>query len=107
MAVGIWQEGSRKLQKMACGDTDGRGLLLFFQDKLEAKELIEALSILRMIWLTRNTFIFKGKLTPQSQVMAAVYQSMEGFSQAMKIEDKTGRALVGALPLWTKPTLGV
>jgi hypothetical protein len=58
MAVGIWQEGSRKLQKMACGDTDGRGLLLFFQDKLESEELIEALSILRMIWLTRNTFIF-------------------------------------------------
>jgi hypothetical protein len=39
--------------------------------------------------------------------MAAVYQSMEGFSQAMKIEDKTGRALVGAPPLWTKPSLGV
>jgi hypothetical protein len=57
-AVGFWQEGSRKLQKMACGDMDGRGLLLFFQEKLEAEELIEALTILRMIWHRRNTFIF-------------------------------------------------
>jgi hypothetical protein len=37
---------------------DGRGLLLFFQEKLEAEELIEALTILRMIWHRRNTFIF-------------------------------------------------
>jgi hypothetical protein len=106
MAVGVWQEESRKLQKMAYGDTDGRGLLLFFQDKLEAEELIEALTILKMIWLTRNTFIFEGKLTPPSQVMVAVYLSMEAFSQAMKIEDKTVRALVGPPPLWTKPPFG-
>jgi PII-like signaling protein len=53
------------------------------------------------------TFIFEGKLTPPSQVMATVYLSMEGFSQAMNIEDKTIRALVRPPPLWTKRPLGV
>lgn len=49
-AVGVWQEGSRKIQKLSCHSTDGRGLLLFFLDRLEAEEMLEALTMNRLIW---------------------------------------------------------
>jgi len=32
---------------------------------------------------------------------------MEGFSQAMKVEEKSGRDRAGASPIWIKPSLGV
>jgi len=103
MAVAVWQEGRRKLQKLACSETDGRGLLLFLKEKLEIEELMVALTILRSIWHNRNAFVFEGKLTPPSQVMVAAQLSSEGISQALKAEDIPVRAMEVAPSLWTRP----
>ncbi|XP_062165085.1 uncharacterized protein LOC133871676 [Alnus glutinosa] len=105
-AVGVWQEGSRKIQKLSCNSTDGRGLLLFFLDRLEIEEMLEALTMTRMIWHWQNTFVFQGVFRSPTQVMAAVHMSLVGFSQAIKKAAKPSNIETVPVPQWSKPPHG-
>jgi hypothetical protein len=101
--VTVWQGGSRKIQKLSCNHTDGRGLLMFFLERLEAEELLEALTMTRMICHRRNTFVFQGDFNSPTQVMAAVHISLDGFSQAMKDAVNPSKTENVSPPLWNKP----
>jgi len=57
-AEAVWQKCSRRIQKLSCEDMDGRGLLLFFFENLSNEEVLEAITVARMIWLRRNSFVF-------------------------------------------------
>jgi len=47
--VAIWQECSRKLQKLSLTDSDGIGFMEQLMEKLERDELEEALTVARLI----------------------------------------------------------
>jgi len=66
---------------MACAPTDGKGLVMYFMQRLEPEELVEALIVARMIWSRRNDFIFNRGFTSPVQIMVAVRSSSEGFPQ--------------------------
>lgn len=76
-AEAVWQECSRRIQKLTCEETDGRWLLLFFFEKLNNEEVLEALTLARMIWLRRNSMVFRWGFSPPLKVISEVQSSLE------------------------------
>jgi len=81
-AEAVWQEGSRKIQKLNCDTVDGRGLITFLFEKLDFEDLLEALTVARLICHRRNDYVFGRGFTSPTRVMAAVRISLESFSLA-------------------------
>jgi len=67
-AIPVWQEGGKRLQKMSCALMDGMGLFLYLLEMLDSDELVEAWTVVRMIWIRRNDFVFNGVFTPPIQI---------------------------------------
>jgi hypothetical protein len=55
--VAVWQESSKRPQKLALLARDGNELLSQFFEKLTDEEVVEAIMVARMIWLRRNSFV--------------------------------------------------
>lgn len=78
-AVAVWQECKRPLQKLSHERTDGRGLFMYFLEKLDQVNLLEALMMARMIWIRPNSVVLGEGFSPPSQIMGAVKLSLEEF----------------------------
>jgi hypothetical protein len=63
-SVAVWQESRRRVQKLSLTESGGLGLLQQLLDKLEEEDFLEAVTVLRLIWLRRNTLVFEGSFTP-------------------------------------------
>jgi hypothetical protein len=87
-AVAVWQEGSRRLRKLALSATDGQGLVSQLFDKLTKEEVVEAQVVARMIWLRRNTFVFEKKFSSPVSVMENSKQSLANFTEAYYSRNK-------------------
>jgi hypothetical protein len=58
-SVALWQECSRRVQKLALHVNDGLDFLQQILSKLEEAEVVEVLSVARLIWLWRNAYVFQ------------------------------------------------
>lgn len=78
-AEAVWQGCSRRIQKLNCESTDGRGLLIFLFEKLDSEDFREAFTVARLIWHWRNDFVFGRGFNSPNKVIAAVKASLESF----------------------------
>lgn len=87
-------------------DTDGRGLLLFFFEKLNNEEVMEALTVARMIWLRRNSVVFGRGFSHPLKVISDVEISLESWSQASSSSTHSNSGLEVSPSTWNKPPAG-
>jgi hypothetical protein len=62
--VAVWQESSRRVQKLSLVESGSLELLQQLMEKLEEDDFIEAVTLPRMIWLRWNALVFEGSFTP-------------------------------------------
>jgi hypothetical protein len=67
--MAVWQDCGRRMQKMLLEEYDGIHLIKFLKDKLDRDDFLEALLVLRSLWLRRNEYVFQGIFTSPSQVI--------------------------------------
>lgn len=94
------------MQKMACAPTDGKGLLMYFMERLTPEELLEAVTVARMLWTRRNDFVFNRSFTPPLQIMDAAKSSIAGFSKAVSSDSSSPNARPMHNMVWIKPPIG-
>ncbi|XP_062167009.1 uncharacterized protein LOC133873305 [Alnus glutinosa] len=99
-------ECSRRIQKLTYEETDGRGLLLFFFEKLDNEEVLEALTVAQMIWLRRNSMVFGRGFSPPLKVISEVHSSLEdGALGSSNLAHFISGLEVGH-SFWSKPPQG-
>jgi len=105
--VAVWQKASRKLQKMVLEDSDGAGFLEQLIEKLEGEEPVEALLVVRSIWLRRNAVIFNNTFTPPVTVSMQAKSVLIDFLQVQNggVQQTAQPALPP--PQWQKPPPGI
>jgi hypothetical protein len=105
--MAVWQECSKRIQKMAFEVTDGRGLVEGWWQRLEWVDFVFALSVARKQWLRRNAYIFENFFMPPLQVihkMKAIIEDFDGANAKMENE----RRLPGPGHVrWQKPHVGI
>jgi hypothetical protein len=87
-------------------DTNDRGLLLYFFEKFNGEEVMEALTVAWMIWLRRNSVMF-GKgflLLSRSFQFSNVKIYLESWSQASSSSAQTNIGLEVSHSTWNKPS---
>jgi hypothetical protein len=57
-AIAVWQECSKRLQKLSLAARYGLSMVQELMKKLEGDNLQLALTVARFIWLRHNRFIF-------------------------------------------------
>lgn len=76
--VAVWQKSSRRLQKMALVARDGREWLSCLVGKLEEPEqYVEAIMVLRSIWMRRNVLVFDNKFSSPFPVVALTREAVK------------------------------
>jgi len=81
-AVAVWQECSKRLQKLALIARDGKELTSFFLEKLDDSETVEAFVVARMIWLRRNSLVYGNKFQSPQRVVKISKVAIKEFSEA-------------------------
>jgi hypothetical protein len=105
--MAVWQECSRRIQKMAIEITDGWGLVQSWMARLEGDELILVLTVARQIWNRRNTFVFENLFLSPLLVLNEAKSMIVAFESAI-----TPLAVEQSPPghpqiRWQMPPLGV
>jgi hypothetical protein len=105
-AVAVWQECSRRIQKLVVEEMEGIDYLQFYWNKLDGAVLLEALMVTRAIWLRRNKFIFQDCFDPPSSVACLALKSVEEYLKATSLPK--ARVLTGrqGCIFWRKPVEG-
>jgi hypothetical protein len=68
--MAVWQEGSRRVQKLAIMVSDGLSLVQQLMEKLDEEEFILAITVAPLLWLRRNTHVFGGDFTAPSHLVS-------------------------------------
>lgn len=87
----VWQECTRKIQKLVLEEADGRGFMQQLMERLERDELEEALTMARLIWLKRNSFVFNKDFTPPQKLACLAGKSISQFGMARARAELTDR----------------
>jgi len=72
--------------------------------KLKGDELKKALTVARLIWLRRNSFVFQREFTPPSQLATSANELFSQFRQATAVDEAPG--VNPKYSRWTKPPIG-
>jgi hypothetical protein len=80
-SMAVWQEGCRRVQKLSLEETDGRGFLLQLRARLNGEELLETLTLARLIWLRRNSFIFNRSFSDPGSIISHARDIMSTFTE--------------------------
>lgn len=105
-SMAVWQECGKKIQKLALGETDGKGLLQYLMRKLEGEDLLMAIVVSRMIWLRQNAVVFDREFTPLGSLVADTKRVVREFTQAVMSSDLPLRPASGPAVTWTPPPYG-
>jgi hypothetical protein len=105
-SVAVWQESRRRVQKLSLTESGGLGLLQQLLDKLEEEDFLEAVTVLRLIWLRRNTLVFEGSFTPPAILLGQAKIKHSEFVQAISPEIDQTEA-VQTSSSWKSPPFGV
>lgn len=81
-SVAVWQERSRRVQKISLVESEGVCFIKQLMAKLEVEEVEEALTVARLIWLRRNSFVFGREFTFPSKLVIIAKESVDNFLQA-------------------------
>ncbi|XP_062175909.1 uncharacterized protein LOC133880954 [Alnus glutinosa] len=105
-SMAVWQECGKKIQKLALGETDGKGLLQYLMRKLEGEDLLMAIVVSCMIWLRRNAVVFDREFTPPGSLVADAQRVVREFTQPVMSSDLPLRPASGSAVTWTPPRYG-
>lgn len=64
VAVAVWQDYCRRLQKMTLVEGDGMHIIQLLKERLDQEDFIDAMMVLRQVWLRRNEFVFNCNFLP-------------------------------------------
>lgn len=91
--MAVWQECSRRVQKLSLVADDGVGWFIQLRERLSGEDLIQAVTIARLIWLRRNAVIHGREVTCLFQVVRSAEESMTNFklaaSQELRFHNKS------------------
>jgi hypothetical protein len=105
-SVAVWQECGRKLLKMVIEECDGFHLIKLQKERLDNEGFMEAMLVLRLLWLRRNKYIFKGRFQPPSQIIMTIRNMVAEYEKTPQ-EEPTGPEAVANIPLnWRAPRVG-
>lgn len=102
----VWQESSRKIQKISLAEDDGMALLQALHEKLEEHDFIHVILVAQLIWLRINSFIFDGLFYPPSLLVQQACDSREAFESANVPRVMLASQLSPVTIQWTKPPFG-
>jgi len=102
----VWQESSRKIQKLSMEEDDGMALLSTLQEKLDEHDFIHAIMVARLIWARRNLFVFKGLFSPPALLVQQALASREEFVAAKGQATRSNPLTKQGNTWWSKPPMG-
>jgi hypothetical protein len=105
-SMAVWQECSKKIQKLAIGKVGGKEFVQFLWEKLEDADLLEALMVARAIWMRRNQFLFQRGFDPPSKVVVLARKSVEDFLLAISHSLEADSFRQPEIAVWKKPPAG-
>jgi ribonuclease HI len=92
-SVAVWQECLRHVQKLSVVADDGLGWFIQLWERLSGEDLIQTVTIARLIWLRRNAIIHGREVTCPFQVVRSAEESMTNFklvaSQELRFHNKS------------------
>jgi hypothetical protein len=88
----VWQESSKRIQKLALMARDGKELLTLFFEKLDDTEVVEAIVVARMIWLRRNSFAFGNEFHSPQRLVDLSKVPLKEFSIAQHTQERPSMA---------------
>lgn len=103
----VWQESTRRAQKLSIQAVDGLALMQGLLRKLDASEFVQVMVMARLIWLRRNSFIFEGRFSPPATLIIQASESLEGFTQANALPEASARSSQHAHHRWSRPAVGL
>jgi hypothetical protein len=71
------------------------------QDSLDGEELVEALTVMRLIWLRRTSFMFNREFTTSTQLLTKAKELVEFFSRSNTWGAFEREVAVPTPPKWT------
>jgi len=78
----MWQDCQCRIQKLSILECEGISLVKQLQDSLDGEELVEALTVMRLIWLRRTSFMFNGEFTTLTQLLTKAKELVEFFQES-------------------------
>jgi hypothetical protein len=82
---------------MVLEECDGLHLIKLLKERLDSDGFLEALLVLRTLWLRRNEHVFQGKFHPPSQIILK-FKNMAAECAETPQEEPTGSAAVVNIP---------
>lgn len=79
---------------------------MFFFGQLDPGDIMEVLTTARLVWLSRNDYVFGRGLTLPCKVIAAVKNSLDCFAQSHLPESGSSHLTHVPVISWSKPTEG-
>lgn len=85
---------------MVLVECDWMQFIKLLKERLDRDEFIEAMLVMRSIWIRRNDYVFQGKFTPPSQVI------LKAKSLVAICAESRQEALFRKNRQWIKPLFG-
>ncbi|XP_062155219.1 uncharacterized protein LOC133863283 [Alnus glutinosa] len=101
----VWQEGSRRIQKLVVESDDGLGLGQQLLLKLETEEFVKAMTVARLIWLRQNAFVFRNEFASPMSIVLAAKENLETYFLVHRKEELVNSPSF-PLEMWSKPKMG-
>lgn len=102
-SVAVWQDCSRKIQKLAIEAADGWDFVKELWARLQEDDFVEAMTVARLLWMRRNSFVFEGQFLPPSHLVIQAKQTLEFYGQAHSPTAKEPRVSADVPHRWRKP----
>jgi ribonuclease HI len=106
-SVAVWQECSQRVQKLSLQEDDGLGWFLQIRERLEGEELVEAVTIARLLWLRRNACVFGREVSAPNQVVQSAQAMMASYKVAIAGESRLSKTSDGIVKRWMAPEQGL
>jgi len=81
-------------------ESNGLCIVKQLMEKLDAEDLEVAITVACILWLRRNSFVFKGEFTPPSQLVTSANDGVENFHLANQSLEPNDSSLVQHLKGW-------
>lgn len=105
--MAVWQECTRKVQKLSLRESDGFPFIENLMSLLEDVDLEQVCVIARRLWLRCNTVVFGGSLIPPIQLVHQGYTELDDFHTSLQHTSALPGSPSQRYKLsWQKPAVG-
>jgi hypothetical protein len=105
-SVVVWQECSRRIQKVSSVEDDGISWFTQIRERLSGDDLIEAVTVARLLWLRRNACVFGREVTFPFHVVQSALEVVVSFKLAAIQEHRPYRQAEPGTKKWEHKTIG-